>query len=189
MIMMMCFVPLLVMLTTLYWPCRDALASVLVLSWSRLSCLSASRVLLSLPRPCFEHLPMSQAFHPLGSSCFHAHSSQLATACVSSPRDWAVSIDLHMQQDVFMSLAPPREDPPFATSLDTKIGALCSTGLNFSTETWTSTRAYSRLRGVFRSCFTPSQAPFFLALLGRCLICRRSQNKSQHGLLVHILGC
>ena len=37
----------------------------------------------------------------------------VATACVSSPRDWAVSVGSHMQQDVEMSLAPPHPGAPF----------------------------------------------------------------------------
>ena len=55
------------------------------------------------PRPCFEHVPMS----PIGTSdhttlcspCSHALIGRASTACVSSPRDWAVSIGSHMQQD------------------------------------------------------------------------------------------
>ena len=37
----------------------------------------------------------------------------VATACMSSPRDWAVSVGSHMQQDVEMSLAPPHPVAPF----------------------------------------------------------------------------
>ena len=40
--------------------------------------------------------------------CSHAHLGRAPTACVSSPRDWAVSIGSHMQQDTDMSEAPPR---------------------------------------------------------------------------------
>ena len=37
----------------------------------------------------------------------HAHFGRFTTACVSSPRDWAVSIGSHMQQDMGVSIAPP----------------------------------------------------------------------------------
>ena len=35
-----------------------------------------------------------------------------ASACVSSPRDWIVSVGSHMQQDMDMSEAPPRPGAP-----------------------------------------------------------------------------
>ena len=45
--------------------------------------------------------------HQECSPCSHAHSGRFTTACVSSPRDWAVSIGSHMQQDMDISTAPP----------------------------------------------------------------------------------
>ena len=41
------------------------------------------------------------------SPCSRAHFAPIATACVSSPREWAVSVGSHLQQDVDNSKAPP----------------------------------------------------------------------------------
>ena len=70
-------------------------------------CLSSTfaRVLVSityrwdrLPTPC--------------GPCSRAHFGRLATACVSSPRDWTVSIGSHMQQNIDMFKAPPHLGAP-----------------------------------------------------------------------------
>ena len=42
-----------------------------------------------------------------------AHFDRATTACVSSPRDWAVSVGSHMQQDMGISQAPPHPRAPF----------------------------------------------------------------------------
>ena len=42
-----------------------------------------------------------------------AHFDRATTACVSSPRDWAVSVGSHMQQDMGISQAPPHPEAPF----------------------------------------------------------------------------
>ena len=44
--------------------------------------------------------------------CSHAPSGRAATACVSTPRDWAVSIGSHVRQDMDISTAPPRPSAP-----------------------------------------------------------------------------
>ena len=63
----------------------------------------------------------------LWSRCSHAHIGPVATACVSSPKDWAVHISSHMQQDVGISLATQRLGIPFCRvgslqTLDPQIG-------------------------------------------------------------------
>ena len=40
--------------------------------------------------------------------CSHAQFDRFATACVSSPRDWAVFISSHMQQNSVMPAASPQ---------------------------------------------------------------------------------
>ena len=42
----------------------------------------------------------TQRDHTQRSLCSHAPFGRVATACVSSPRDWAVSTGSHMQQDM-----------------------------------------------------------------------------------------
>ena len=73
----------------------------------------------------FEHLSMGQARNPptqgttpLRSLCSHAHVGRVTTACVSSPRDWTVSIGSHMQLDTVISQAPPRLRVPFSRACD-----------------------------------------------------------------------
>ena len=65
-----------------------------------------------MPTSLFEHLSTDQENHrrkkdhTQRSPCSLGPFASVATACVSSPRDWAVSISLHMQQDMVISLAP-----------------------------------------------------------------------------------
>ena len=46
------------------------------------------------------------------SPCSRAHFGRVTTACVSSPRDWAVSTGSHMQQGMDISQAPPHLGAP-----------------------------------------------------------------------------
>ena len=64
------------------------------------------------PRPCSRHLSMGQAATPHRhgttshfSPCSDASFGRVSNACVSSPKDWAVSISSHMQEDMVISLA------------------------------------------------------------------------------------
>ena len=50
--------------------------------------------------------------------CSHAHFGRVTTACVSSPRDRAVSIGSYMQQDVDISEAPGPPGPPGPPGLE-----------------------------------------------------------------------
>ena len=43
-------------------------------------------------------------------------------ACVSSPRDWAVSKSSHMQQDMGISFSPPRPGAPFPLFVTIQVG-------------------------------------------------------------------
>ena len=49
---------------------------------------------------------------PVRSPCSRAHFGRVTTACVSSPRDWAVSTGSHMQQGMDISQAPPHLGAP-----------------------------------------------------------------------------
>ena len=56
------------------------------------------------PRFLYEHMsthqdlnPPTQKIHTLCSPCSDAHFGRVTTACVSSPRDWTVSIAPHVQ--------------------------------------------------------------------------------------------
>ena len=51
--------------------------------------------------------PTDAQEHTLWSPCSRAHFGHVATACVSSPGDWAVSVGTHTQQDMGVSIAPP----------------------------------------------------------------------------------
>ena len=60
------------------------------------------------------HLSMGQANSqpkqwttPQRHPCGVAHVGGVANVCESSPRDWAISVDSHTQQDVMISLALP----------------------------------------------------------------------------------
>ena len=66
------------------------------------------------PRPCVSTCRWARLAthrhigpHFVCISCSHAHLARATTACVSSPRDWAVSIGSHMQHDIDMSKGPP----------------------------------------------------------------------------------
>ena len=75
-----------------------------------------------LPTSLFEHLSTDQENHrrkkdhTQRSPCSRGPFGCVATACVSSPRDWAVSISLHMQRDLVISLAPLHLGAPSSTS-------------------------------------------------------------------------
>ena len=63
------------------------------------------------------------------SPCSRAHFGRAITACVSSPRHWAVSIGPHKQQDMDISKASSRLGAPFllqntvnVRNLDLQIG-------------------------------------------------------------------
>ena len=78
-----------------------------------------------VPPSLFEHPSMGQARNPpthgttpVRSLCSHAHVGRVTTACVSSPRDWTVSIGSHMQPDTVISQAPPRLGVPFSRACD-----------------------------------------------------------------------
>ena len=67
------------------------------------------------PRPCSSTCRWARlATHrhtgttQLRSPCSHAHFGRATAACVSSPRDRAVSVGSHMQQDKTMYLVYPR---------------------------------------------------------------------------------
>ena len=75
---------------------------------------SGSHVQL-LPASLLEHPSMSQAFnHRHGRTTQRCEvralmpkCSPIATACASSPKDWAVLISSHMQQEVVISFGAP----------------------------------------------------------------------------------
>ena len=56
--------------------------------------------------------PRTRRTAPQCSPCSRAHFGRVATACVSSPRDWAVSIGSHMQHDTDVSKVPPNLGAP-----------------------------------------------------------------------------
>ena len=70
------------------------------------------------PRPCSSTHRMGQALHPPTpwtthcAICALVPLSRVTNACVSSPRDWAVSIGSHVQLDRVISLAPSRLGAP-----------------------------------------------------------------------------
>ena len=50
------------------------------------------------------------------------HGGRVATARVSSSRDWAVAIGSHLQQDMNIPQATPQPSAPFNNKLDFNIG-------------------------------------------------------------------
>ena len=70
---------------------------------------------LFCPRPCLSTCQWTDFLNPLiprdhtlvCSPCSYAIFGRCDAACVSSPRDWAVSVGSHMQQDIGVSRAPP----------------------------------------------------------------------------------
>ena len=56
--------------------------------------------------------PTDTKNHTQRSPCSDSPVARVATACVSSPRDRAVSISSHVQQDMVTSVAPPRVGAP-----------------------------------------------------------------------------
>ena len=59
-------------------------------------------------------LPTDTEDHTQCSPCSHAPFSRAATACLSSPRDWEVSMGSHMQQDmdIFFGATTSRRTSP-----------------------------------------------------------------------------
>ena len=66
------------------------------------------------PRPCLNTCRWARLAthrhigpHSVCIPCSHAHLGRATTACVSSPRDWAISTSSHMKQNIDTSTAPP----------------------------------------------------------------------------------
>ena len=71
-----------------------------------------ARVLVRAPIDGPGSKPTDIGDHSVCTPCSRAHFGRVTTACVSSPRDWAVSIGSHMQQDMDISKAPPHLGAP-----------------------------------------------------------------------------
>ena len=110
-----------------------------------------------LPTSLFEHLSMGQDKHRHRKTTLNevraltAPLGRKAIACVSSPRDWAVSMGSHMQQDTVISFGATTSGRtffhffgPFSTKSGEK-NAITSPGTLLSSV-------------CFNACFTPRRA-------------------------------
>ena len=111
------------------------------------------------PTALFEHAsdgpsrqPTDTEDHTMCTPCSDAHFVRATTACVSSPRDWAVSKGSHTQLDTVVSSTPPRLGAPFpwlrtCRNLDPRIGGdvffgvTCPSSLRVATRVFPPRRA------------------------------------------------
>ena len=62
--------------------------------------------------------------HQVRGPCSRGHGGRVATARVSSPRDWAVATGSHLQQDMNIPQATPQPSAPFKTNLTSTLAII-----------------------------------------------------------------